>query len=285
MRIERKKVISLIKRSLAEDIGRGDITSRFCLSENMKLKAEIVFEKKGIVCGLDLAGWIFKLVNEKIRFKPLFADGTKLRAGRIAARLDGPGRSILTAERTALNFLGHLSGIATQTSRFAEKVTAYKARIMDTRKTLPGLRYLEKYAVRTGGGYNHRMGLYDQVLIKDNHLLAAGYGPQAANLRDLIKRAKKKRPKGLKVEIEVENLKEFKQALTAGPDIIMLDNMPLKDIKKAVILRKRLPKLEVSGNVSLENVRQIAATGVDMISIGSLTHSAKSIDLSLKIYR
>lgn len=282
MRIERRKVISLIKRSLAEDIGKGDITSRLCLPENLEVKAEIIFRQEGVVCGLDLAGWIFKLVNKNIGFKPFFADGAKVRAGRIVARLNGPGRPVLAAERTALNFLSHLSGIATQTSKFVEKVRPYKVRIMDTRKTLPGLRYPEKYAVRTGGGYNHRMGLDDQILIKDNHLKINNL---KFKIKNLIEEIKHKKPKNIKLEVEVENLKEFKQALEAGPDIIMLDNMSLEDIKKAVSLRRQLPKLEVSGRVSLENVRRIAAAGVDMISIGALTHSAKSIDLSLKIHR
>ena len=311
MQIDCKKVESLIKKALAEDIGKGDITSRLCIPKGLKIKAGIIFKQQGIVCGLDIAKKVFRLVDKTTGFKTLFRDGANIRAGETVAKLSGPARSILTAERTALNFLGHLSGIATQTLRFVEKIRPYRVKILDTRKTLPNLRYLEKYAVRVGGGYNHRMGLYDQILIKDNHLLVAGYKkgwinpipanvgvrfiepfnykPQAASLKDLIRDIKKKRPKGVKVEVEVENLREFKQALKAEPDIIMLDNMSLKDIKRAVEIRKlfnkqyAMPLLEASGNVSLRNVRRIANTGIDMISVGSLTHSAKSIDLSLKI--
>jgi nicotinate-nucleotide pyrophosphorylase (carboxylating) len=303
MPIDYRKIDRLIKRALAEDIGRGDITTRLCIPKDLKVKAEIIFEENAIVCGLKVAERIFKTVDRKIGFKNFFTDGARIRANRVAAELIGSARSILTAERTALNFLGHLSGIATQTSRFVRRTGPYPVKIMDTRKTLPGLRYLQKYAVRIGGGQNHRMGLYDQILIKDNHLSAIGYKPpldlvrlyssqlarnkKVTDLGDLIRMLKKKRPKGLKIEIEVKNLREFKQALEAGPDIIMLDNMRLKDIKKAVGVRKifnrkkRRPLLEVSGNISLESVSQIAGTGVDMISAGSLTHSARAINLSL----
>ncbi len=227
--------------------------------------------------------WVFAQIDSSIRFKALVSDGARVKPNKKVALLEGPARAILTAERTALNLLGYLSGISTLTSKFVEKAGPGKVKIVDTRKTLPGLRYLAKYAVRTGGGFNHRMGLYDQILVKDNHLKITGL---KLRIKGLIKKIKNEKPKNMKLEVEVKNLKEFREALEAQPDIIMLDNMKLTDIRKMIKLKgrsKQRPLIEVSGNVSLKNVSQIAKVGPDIISIGSLTHSVESIDVSLNI--
>ncbi len=280
--LDKKKVIPLITQALSEDIGQGDVTTRLVVPSRAKVKAEIRVKQKAVICGMDVVKWVFAQVDSSIRFTALVADGAKVRSNKKVALLKGPARAILVAERTALNFLGYLSGISTLTSCFAQKVGSGKVKIVDTRKTLPGLRYLAKYAVRTGGGFNHRMGLYDQILIKDNHLKITG---RKLGISCLIKKIKNEKPKNMKLEIEVKNLKEFREALEVGPDIIMLDNMKLKDIRKMIKFNQgsRRPLIEVSGNVSLKNVGQIAKAGPDMISIGSLTHSVQSIDVSLNI--
>lgn len=223
----------------------------------------------------------FKLLGPNIKFMPLIKDGGSFGTGAVIACIEGNVRSILSAERTALNFLSHLSGIATLTSKFVNKIKPYKAEIADTRKTTPGLRMLEKYAVEAGGGRNHRMGLYDRILVKDNHLKASDYDWTAVH--NAVRRYKKK---GIITEIEVANMKELNEAIKSDPYIIMLDNMGVKEMKDAVKLLRRLGsdiKLEVSGGVSAGNVRKIAATGIDIISVGALTHSVKSIDFSLDV--
>lgn len=225
----------------------------------------------------------FKLLDPKIKFAPLIRDGKAFRAGSLIASIEGNIQSLLKGERVALNFLSRLSGIATLTSQFVNKIKPYKTKIMDTRKTTPGLRLLEKYAVVAGGGCNHRMGLYDQLLIKDNHLKAADY-----DWAEICHAIRKYKSRGIKTELEVANLKEFKEAIKLVPDIIMLDNMSIKEIKAAARLLRSLRseiELEVSGGVSLNNARKIAATGVDMVSVGALTHSARPIDFSLGIAR
>lgn len=287
-----------IKNALQEDIGSGDITSQIIIPKDKKVNAELLLKEKAVVCGLDIARQVFRAVDSSIKFQPKSKDGNLEKPGKIIARIEGNARSILKAERTALNLLSHLTGVSTLTGAFVEAVRPYKARIYDTRKTTPGLRMLEKYAVKTGGGYNHRMGLYDGILIKDNHIASAacpersrGVARSPSSVRALAEAAKKKRPKGLKVEIEVINLAEFKEALKANPDIIMLDNMRINDIKEAVRIRERqsarAPEhktlIEVSGGVNLTNVRAIAASGVDIISIGALTHSAPAVDISLEV--
>jgi nicotinate-nucleotide pyrophosphorylase (carboxylating) len=239
---------------------------------------------------------IFKTLDRTVLFDAKCAEGSSQRAGKVIALLCGSARGILSGERTALNFLSHLSGIAALTGKFVSAVLPYKVKIMDTRKTIPGLRELQKYAVRMGGGYNHRRGLWDGVLIKDNHIAASGLRPRALSLGELVRAAQKKSPRSLKIEIEVKNLREFKEALGAGPDIIMLDNMKIADIRKAVKIRRAtqgacLPAgrrghktlLEASGGVSLNNAREIAATGIDIISIGALTNSVKAVDMSLEV--
>jgi len=281
--LNKKKVIPIIKQALAEDIGRGDVTTRLVVPSRARVKAEIIVKQKAVICGMEVLKWVFAQADSSIRFKALASDGARVKPNKKVALLEGPAKAILTAERTALNFLGYLSGISTLTSCFVEKAGPGKVKIVDTRKTLPGLRYLAKYAVRTGGGFNHRMGLYDQILLKDNHLKIAGL---KLRIKGLIKKIKNEKPKNMKLEIEVKNLKEFREALEAQPDIIMLDNMKLTDIRKMIKLGKRSkqrPLIEVSGNVSLKNVSQIAKVGPDIISIGSLTHSVESIDVSLNI--
>ena len=310
MNIADKKILPLVKAALKEDIGRGDITTKLIIPAKRSIKAVIVAKEKGVVCGLDVARLTFKTVDKKVRFRAVTSDGKKVKAGRILARLEGEARNILKAERVALNFLAHLSGIASKTFKFVRRVAPYRVKIMDTRKTTPGLRILEKYAVRCAGGFNHRMGLWGQILIKDNHIIVHSVHQFTVDsIRQIIEETKRKRPKKMKIEVEVRNLREFKEALKALPDIIMLDNFKLKDIRKAVKMRNAIrntqypptlklppslfelrrtgrragaiPKLEVSGGVNLNSVRTIAACGVEMISVGELTHSAKALDVAL----
>ncbi len=266
---------NIFKKALAEDIGKKDITTASLIPKRKKISAVILAkEKQAVICGLSVAGDVFKLQDKQITFKSRFKDGQLIKKSDNVAEIFGPAHSILTAERVALNFLSLLSGIATKTRKFVDKIRPYKVKIMDTRKTYPGLRGLEKYAVRIGGGYNHRFKLDEMFLIKDNHLKIIG---GIDKLRGFAKR--------YKVEIEVKNLREFKTALRLNPDIIMLDNMKATDMKKAARLRKATkPKLEASGNISLNNVREIAATGVDFISVGELTHSTQAVDFSLKVF-
>ncbi len=281
----------LIKSALREDIGSGDITSQIIIPKDKKVRAALLLKEKAIVCGLGFARQIFKAVDGAIKFQPQSKDGNLEKPGEIIAWIEGNARSILKAERTALNLLSHLTGIATLTGAFVEAIQPYKAGIYDTRKTIPGLRVLEKYAVKTGGGHNHRMGLYDGILIKDNHIAVSAVRRGASSVRALVELAKKKIPNGKKLEIEVISLAEFEEALKARPDVIMLDNMGISDIKEAVKIKGRQGEMspgcrtliEVSGGVNLDNVRAIAKTGVDIISIGALTHSAQAVDISLEV--
>jgi nicotinate-nucleotide pyrophosphorylase (carboxylating) len=265
-----------IADALDEDIGGGDITTSLLIHPEQKSTALFVAKESFVVAGLAFAAEVFRVADERVNFEPLCEDGSKARKSGVIARITGATRTLLTCERVALNILQRLSGVATLTSRFVEKAAGTKARIVDTRKTTPGMRYMEKYAVRMGGGRNHRFGLYDGILIKDNHIEAVG------GVKKAIKLAKEGSHLS-KIEVETETLKEFKEALGAGADIIMLDNMSLKDIKEAVNLAKRKVIFEVSGNVNLENVKEIAETGVDLISIGAITHSAPAVDISMKI--
>ncbi|HAH19289.1 MAG: nicotinate-nucleotide diphosphorylase (carboxylating) [Omnitrophica WOR_2 bacterium GWF2_43_52] len=287
----------VIKDALTEDIGGGDITSRILIPKGKKIKAVLFLKERGVVAGLAVARNVFKIVNTSVTFKAHYAEGSWQNAGKILATVEGDAHAILKAERTALNLLSHLCAIATAARKFVDRVKPYKVKILDTRKTIPGLRDLQKYAVSLGGGCNHRMGLWDGILIKDNHIAIGCRGQGLGYIEELIGMAKKRRPKGLKIEIEVKNLQEFRQALKAEPDIIMLDNMKIADIRKAVEIRRttqgvrqssvagaqRMTQIEASGGVHLDNVRAIAKTGVDSISIGSLTHSVKAIDISLEV--
>jgi nicotinate-nucleotide pyrophosphorylase (carboxylating) len=270
-----KSIRELIKIALKEDIGTGDVTTKLILPSKTKTTALIIAKEKGILAGVDVAKQVFHLVDKTLRFIPMKRDGDKLIPKTIIAKVRGDVGSILTAERTALNFLQHLSGIATLTNRFVAAVKGTKAKILDTRKTLPGMRVLEKYAVKVGGGENHRFGLYDMVLIKSNHIKAAGGIGQAMNRVEMANR------KGLPVEIETKSLEEVKTALSLNAKMIMLDNMTIAEMQKAVKMGKA--KFEASGGINLRNVRKIAKTGVDYISVGALTHSAGALDISLKI--
>lgn len=270
----------IIKRALEEDIGGKDVTTSTIIPNAKFVRAILLAKESCVICGLGIAREVFKVQDKRIKFKALICDGQKIKKGKVIVNISGSAQSILTAERVALNFLSLLSGVATRTKEYADKVKPYKVKILDTRKTVPLLRELQKYAIRAGGGYNHRMKLDEMILIKDNHLkVIGGYGrlPEIAG--------------GYQCEIEVKNLNEFKGILKFKPDIIMLDNMSIKDMKKAVRIRNSLPvkiygtlpKLEASGGITLENVKKVAACGVDLISIGELTHSVKSADISLEI--
>jgi nicotinate-nucleotide pyrophosphorylase (carboxylating) len=266
----------LIELALAEDVGSGDLTTEFTVPEGRSGQAAIVAKAHGVLAGLPVAAEVFRRVDARIVFEALALDGEPVAPGDVVARLQGPLPGILTAERTALNFLARLSGIATTTARFVDAVAPYKAVILDTRKTTPGWRLLEKYAVRCGGGRNHRLGLYDMVLIKDNHIAACG------SISEAVRRV---RAAGVEVPIEVEvrTLEELEEALGLGVDRILLDNMDLATLREAVHLAGGKVPLEASGGITLENVAQVAACGVDFISVGAITHSAPALDLSLEL--
>lgn len=279
-----------IRQALCEDAGKRDITTDLVIPRGKVAEAVLLAGEDFIVCGTAIAAKVFKTRDQKIGFKPFVKDGWRVRRGAIIAKIKGRVASILGAERVALNFLSLLSGIATKTRGYVDAVRPYKVKILDTRKTIPGLRALEKYAVRVGGGHNHRMSLDEMVLIKDNHL-AASCLPfrQAPCVKEIIEAVKNKKPENVKIEIEVKNLKEFKDAIRAKPDIIMLDNMKPSDIKKAVMIKRHTPYavrhtlIEASGGITLRNIKKIAACGPDFISVGALTHSVDSVDISLEI--
>jgi nicotinate-nucleotide pyrophosphorylase (carboxylating) len=283
-----KYTYKIIKNALEEDVGLGDITSQLTIPKNLRVKAKLISKESGVIAGILVARNVFRALDKKAKFKPLVKDGSLVKQSKILARIQGNAQKILMAERTALNLLAHLSGIATLTKNFVDKVKPYRVKILDTRKTNPDLRYLEKYAVRCGGGYNHRMGLWDMILIKDNHIQIQRDKLKDKSIEKIVNGVKAKNLKNLKIEVEVKNLIEFKQALLAKPDMIMLDNMSIPQIKNAVKIRNKNPaykniQLEASGGVNLHNVRQIAKTGVEMISAGALTHSTKDLDVSFEI--
>jgi nicotinate-nucleotide pyrophosphorylase (carboxylating) len=267
----------LIRLALDEDVGTGDITTEATISENAKSKARIIAKKALVQAGVDVALRTFLILDPETSFSIKHADGSKLESGDVIAVVEGKTRALITAERTALNFLQRLSGIATHTATFVKKLKGTKTMLLDTRKTAPGMRFLEKHAVRMGGGTNHRTGLYDHFMIKNNHISATGSILKAAEL------AKKKRKPGQNIEIETRTLDEVTQALRADADIIMLDNMSLEDAKKAVKIIGDRAKIEASGNMTLDTVRAYAELGVDYISIGSITHSAPAADIHMLI--
>jgi nicotinate-nucleotide pyrophosphorylase (carboxylating) len=282
-----KDLKEIVKNALREDIGKRDITTESIVQPKKYIKAIILAKQDLVICGLAVASLAFRTKDKNIKFTPLVREGALVKKNRVIARIYGNARSILTAERVALNFLTLLSGISTTTRAFVDALKPYKAKIADTRKTIPGLRILEKYAVRIGGGYNHRMSLDEMVLVKDNHLAASCVVRRASCVREVLQIAKRKQ-KNIKIEIEVKNLREFKEALKEKPDIIMLDNTNLNDINEAVKIRNtqyaiHKTLLEASGGITLKNVREIASTGVDIISVGALTHSINSVDISLEI--
>lgn len=265
----------LIKTALKEDIGKGDVTTKLVLPQKKNVTAAIIAKEKGVLAGINIAQQVFYTLDKKLKFLAKQRDGNRIAPNTTIALVSGDARSILTAERTALNFMQHLSGIATTTSKYVSAVKGTKAQILDTRKTIPGLRTLEKYAVRVSGGRNHRFGLDYMILIKANHIKTAG------GIEPALLSAKKGNRKRLKLEIEVKNLGEVKTALSLNARLIMLDNMGLKEMRKAVRLGKA--KFEASGGINLRNVRKVAKTGVDYISVGALTHSAPALDISLQI--
>lgn len=272
----------MIKQALREDVGPKDITSSSLFDTKTRLRAEIESKEAGILCGIDVVERVFQMADEDVRFLPEGKDGDALEPGREIAYVEGSARSILIAERTALNFLGRLCGIATLTSRYVEKVRGTKAKIMDTRKTTPGLRALEKMAVASGGGVNHRMGLYDQVLIKDNHLRVL----KNVSIPEIVRRVQSQVLRKTVIGLEVKNLDEFSEALKTGASYVLLDNMSVETVREAVKMRQQAKskiELEVSGGINLETVRVFAETGVERISVGALTHSAKCLDVSLDI--
>ena len=270
-----QEIVACIERALKEDIGSGDVTTNSIVPDDATLNAQIIAKQNGIVAGLDVAENVFLLLDDKIRFERWFAEGLAVNYGDVLAQVSGPARALLTGERTALNFLGRMSGIATLTRQFVDAVAGTKAIVLDTRKTAPGLRLIDKMAVRRGGGQNHRTGLFDLILIKDNHIDFAGSAEEA------VRRA---RGAGTQVEIEVEarSLEDVSILLKLGVERILLDNMPVEMMREAVKMNNGRAKLEASGNVTLETVRAIAETGVDFISTGALTHSPKVFDVSLK---
>ena len=269
------EVLECVKRALAEDIAKGDVTTEAIVPAEATLKGNIVAKQKGVIAGLDVARATFLMLDTRVIFEPKVMEGAQVMRGDLLANVSGPARALLTGERTALNFLGRMSGIATLTHQFVDAVRSTRTVILDTRKTAPGLRSLDKLAVKRGGGENHRMGLFDMVLIKDNHIDFAG------SITAAVERV---RAVGTSLEIEVEarTLEDVAEAVELGVERILLDNMELDTIREAVHLNRGRAKLEASGNVTLDNVRDIAATGVDSISIGALTHSAKVFDVSLK---
>jgi len=267
----------VIDAALQEDIHTGDVTTQSLLLGVRPMKASLIAKADFVLAGISIAGRVFHRVDVATHFSANFSDGARVLNGDIIATVQGQAAALLMGERVALNLLQRFSGIATLTSRFVEAVSGTKARIVDTRKTTPGLRELEKYSVRVGGAHNHRTGLYDGVLIKENHIKAAG------GIGEAIQRAKLYAPHTLKIEIETENLTQVEEALLSGADVIMLDNMSLDDMRSAVaIVAGRVP-LEASGGVSLDTVRAIAETGVDIISVGALTHSPQAVDISMLI--
>jgi nicotinate-nucleotide pyrophosphorylase (carboxylating) len=277
--LKHKIIQKYVLSALREDNFRHDLTSRVLISPSHHSKAEIIFKEEGILCGIECSREAFRLTDSRVLFKSSLRDGAKVKKGTVVARIHGRTLALLTAERTALNFLGYLSGIATQTARYVQAIRPFKSKILDTRKTTPTMRVLEKYAVQCGGGTNHRFSLSDMILVKDNHLKAASIS--FAKMVPLYKKTK------LPIEIEVETFAQLKHVLKVEADIVLLDNMSIDQLRKVVqYVRKakirKKPLLEASGGITLDNVKRVAATGVDRISIGALTHTHKSVDVSLE---
>ncbi len=269
--------IEIVKQALAEDIGSGDVTTNCTIDQTKKTEATLWAKEEGIIAGLQVFAAAFRLLDADTEIRCLVQDGMAVENGDRVAVIRGNARTVLTAERVALNFLQRMSGIATATRNMVQAVKGTRAKILDTRKTVPGLRYLDKWAVRLGGGENHRFGLFDMVLIKDNHIAACG------SISEAVHQVRRCDGQNRSIEVEVKNLDELQEALALKVDRILLDNMDLATLKRAVELTAGRIPLEASGNVTLENVRSIAETGVDYISMGSLTHSVKALDLSLLV--
>ncbi|MGF7186239.1 nicotinate-nucleotide pyrophosphorylase (carboxylating) [Desulfitispora alkaliphila] len=272
-------VKDIIMNALKEDMNYGDVTTDALIDAEIRGRAVISVKEDGIMAGIGVAQDVFTILDSTINFTAIKSDGNKIKAGEEIAIIEGKINSLLKAERLALNFLQRMSGIATKAMQYSDAVNGFAVRVVDTRKTTPGLRALEKYAVRVGGCYNHRYNLSDGVLIKDNHIKAVG------GVLEAISMVKNRIPHHMKIEIEVENLVQLQEALDAGADVIMLDNMDLEIMRRAVEITSKRALLEASGNITLETVKQVAQTGVDIISVGDLTHSIKALDISLNIER
>ncbi|MCB8816741.1 carboxylating nicotinate-nucleotide diphosphorylase [Desulfosporosinus shakirovi] len=266
----------LIDQALMEDIGTGDLSTRI-FPEDLTSLAKLYAKENGIVAGLALVEQVFQRVDQRIQVHKLVRDGDEVKVGEVVIELDGPLSTILQGERTALNFLQHLSGIATATKRAVDQVTGLSTCIVDTRKTLPGWRALQKYAVRVGGGHNHRFGLYDAVMLKDNHLAAVG------GLTEAVQRVRAEIGHMVKIEVECETIEQVEDAVACGVDVIMLDNMGIEEMREAVLYIDHRAIVEASGGIQEDQLRQVAETGVDLISIGALTHSVKALDFSLDL--
>ena len=295
MSSSKSQIEEIVDRALAEDLGKGDVTTEALISSDQRGTGFIVAKKEGILAGIEVAKQVFHRVAPELKVEILLEDGARVEPGSKIAKVSGSIASILKAERIALNFLQRLSGIASETNRYVARVEGLPVRIMDTRKTTPGWRLLEKYAVRVGGGENHRMNLGDGILIKDNHLMALR--SQGLNIKEIIAKARQNAPLSLRgaerrsnlqtrqiqVEVEVGAVSEALEAVEAGADIVMLDNMNLEDMRKAVKSIHGRALIEASGGITLDNVRAVAETGVDFISIGALTHSSRALDISLEL--
>ncbi len=294
-KFESEKIKDIVQLAISEDIGTGDITSKLFIPEGSVSEGLIVARENGVLAGLPVVGYVISQIDKDLLLTSEIDDGSRIESGTKIASVKGPTISLLSVERVILNFLQRLSGIATSTNKFVEKVGGYETQILDTRKTVPGWRYLEKYAVKTGGGINHRIGLYDQILIKDNHLKIVGSEKENGSISRLVKNAREQIDNGMLIEVEVEDLCQIKEVVDAGVDIILFDNMVPSTIKEAVgMVKKELKKAcefesertiltEASGNITIENIEEYAKAGVDRISIGALTHSAGVLDISMDI--
>lgn len=272
-----QEIKRIVQHALDEDVGDGDVTTRCTIPADATFDGRFFAKEAGVIAGLAVIQLVFAQVDERVRLAPTLADGERVERGQVFATISGPGRALLTGERVALNFLQRMSGIATLTGRFVEAVKGTRAVILDTRKTAPGLRLLDKWAVRLGGGQNHRTGLYDMALIKDNHIAAVG------GIAEAVKRVRVRDERHRPIEVEVTSLAQLEDTLPLNVDRILLDNMSLEQMRQAVRVTGGRTPLEASGNVTLDNVVEVAATGVDYISIGALTHSVKALDISLDL--
>ncbi len=275
--IKIEEITTTVAAALDEDIKTGDITSNNLIAADKIVNAKIYAKADGIISGLCVVEYIFRIFDKNLKFTKLVNEGDFVKKGDTVVRFEGKMRALLTGERTALNFLQRMSGIATETNRFVRAVEGTNTKILDTRKTVPGLRVFDKYAVSCGGGTNHRMGLYDLVMIKDNHIKAAG------GIKNAVEQIRKNVADDMRIEVETTNLDEVGEAIAAGADIIMLDNMTTPMMAEAVKLVNQRAEVEASGNMSLNRVREVAETGVDFISVGALTHSVTALDLSMLI--
>lgn len=275
--LELKAAETLIELALREDVGEGDITTDSIIPAGTRRKAKMVAKADGVVAGLPVAEMVFRHLDPDMTWNVLTPEGSPVKKGDVMVEFEGTYRALLTGERTALNFLQRLSGIATMSARYADAVKDFKTVILDTRKTLPGFRMLDKYAVKTGGASNHRIGLFDMAMIKDNHIEVAG------GITEAVKAVRNNIKEGIRIEVETTTIAQVQEALDAGADIIMLDNMDNETMRKSVELIAGRAKVEASGNMTLERLKEVAATGVDFISIGALTHSVSALDISQRL--